>query len=75
MEPRKLQQAIVAERGNLTRAATFLDVSKQCVMVAVRRLGLNEWARAVRIRHGFPPTGNPTSKPRRVSKKVGSIAP
>ncbi len=70
MEPAKLQRAIVSERGNLTRAAALLDVSKQHVMNLVRRLGLNEWARAVRVRNGFPPTGNPTSNPRRVAKNL-----
>lgn len=68
MDLRRLKKAIVAQRGNLTRAAVHLDVSKQCVMVSVRRFNLNDWARELRVRNGFPATGNPTSNPRRVKK-------
>lgn len=68
MDEKKLKKAIVAERGNLTRAASVLDISKTHVMNLVRRWKLNDWARTLRVQNGFPPTGNPTSNPRRIKK-------
>ena len=67
-DTKTLKKSILENQGNLTRAAAFLEVSKQHVMNLVKRFGLTEWARQIRIENGHPPTGNPTSRPRRVKK-------
>lgn len=61
----RLKGAIIKTEGNLTRAATALKVSKQHIMALVRRHGLNDWARDLRVAHGHPPAGNPLWLPAR----------
>lgn len=68
-DPERLREVIWHMRGNLTRAATRLDVSKQHVMNLIRKWGLNDWAKRVRVLNGNPPTGNPLRK-RQPKKKI-----
>jgi len=59
----RLKNAILMNEGNLTRSAALLEVSKQHVMSLVKRHGLNEWARDVRLAHGHPHRGTPYRRP------------
>ena len=55
----RLKEVIAYEKGNLTRAARKLEVSKTYVMMLVKRYDLTAWARAIRLQNGLPATGNP----------------
>lgn len=57
--PRRLRAALRRERGNLTRTARLLGVSKPYLVELVTEQGLNEFARALRQENGQPSTGRP----------------
>lgn len=45
--------------GNITRAAEKLGISKPWIMLLLRRHGLNDYARELRLQNGQPFTGRP----------------
>jgi hypothetical protein len=58
-------EALVAEDGNITRAAKRMDppISRQRATAVVRAAGLRDFARELRLRAGAAsPTGRPKEK-------------
>lgn len=55
----RFRKAIQDRQGNISRAAKDLGVSKVHAMNLVKRHGLNDWARALRVQNGCSPTGKP----------------
>jgi hypothetical protein len=57
--PDLIKNAIADARGNLTRAALALRISKSHMMAVAQRYKLNVYARKVRKAFGQPSTGRP----------------
>lgn len=55
----RVEAALRDTKGNVTRAAMILDVSKPYLLNLVRRLELSAWASDLRKQHGAPSTGRP----------------
>jgi hypothetical protein len=57
--PDRLRDALLRTRGNITRAAEYLEISKTYGMILVRRFALAAWARELRRLAGAAATGRP----------------
>jgi transcriptional regulator of acetoin/glycerol metabolism len=52
-----LQEHLEREEGNITRAAKTLGLHRSRAMVLVKRFGLSEFARKLRVASGFSKSG------------------
>jgi hypothetical protein len=57
--PDQFRSVLRAERGNITRAAIALGISKTYAMRLVKKFKLREWARELREESGAPAVGRP----------------
>ncbi len=57
----RIRAALTLTGGNITRAAVSLGVGKSYMMGLMRRLALNDFARALRIERGAAATGRPST--------------
>ena len=55
----RVTAALRDSKGNITRAAMLLGVSKPYFVAVVKKLELTSWASDLRTLHGAPPTGRP----------------
>lgn len=58
----RIKAALLLERGNITRAAKRLGVSKTHGMNLMKLFSLGAWALRIRKKHGLPSTGRPPTK-------------
>lgn len=61
-DPIRFRSVLRSSKGNITRAASVLGITKPYAMNLIKKLKLNEWARNLRQKFGQPATGRPLNK-------------